>query len=288
MGYLFAILSSLFFSLYALPKKIAKLKPSLYVLFMGLSCFIISVIFYLLFGDGEKLFNRWLMVSFIGGCIWFIASSLFFFLIDKIGIARASEFKSLQGPIGSILILLFLSEFVSLNIYLLLLAIFFILLASLTLVINEEQKPKIKAKYIFLALLSSVLYGINGFLRKTVTLQGFIYTQQIFSSLGILVLAFCYHLVREKGINIIKEDRKKYFLAALSGFFYYFASYFMLMAYKNIEGSIAFMIIQLNSIWTCLIGIFVFKEINYKVYYKRLLLGLLFAFSGLTLLIMCQ
>ena len=288
MGYLFAILSSLFFTLYAIPKKIAKLKPRLYVLFMGLSCFIISVIFYLLFGADENLFNRWLIVSFIGGCIWFVASSLFFFLIDKIGVARSSEFKSLQGPIGSILILLRLSEFSSLNIYLLLLAIIFILLAALTLVINEEEKTKIKIKYIGLAILSALLYGFNGFVRKAVTLQGFIYTQQIFSSLGILAMAFFYILLKEKKINFIKNDGKKYLLASFSGLFYYFASYFMLLSYKNIEGSIAFTIIQLNSIWTCIIGIFVFKEINYKKYYKRLLLGLLFAFIGLILLIVSR
>lgn len=288
MGYLYAILSSLFFAFYALPKKKAKIKPYIYVLFMGVSCLILAVTLFLMFGKNEKVFDKWLLLSMVGGAVWFVASVLFFNSVDKIGVARSSEFKSLQGPIGSILMLTILSEYASLNIFLLLIAIVFIFLAALTLVIKEDNGTKIKLKNILLAVLAALFYAITGFVRKVVTLQGLVYIQQVYTSFGLLIASFTYILIKEKSIFIIKEKNKSYLYALLSGFFYYFASYFMLLSYEKIEGSIAFPIIQLNSIWATLIGIFIFKEINYKKYYKRLLLGLLFAVMGFTLLVICH
>lgn len=286
MGYLYAIVSSLFLTLYALPKKKSKLKPYTYVLFMGVSSFLLAIIFYLLFGINESLFNNWLIVSFIGGIVWFIASALFFYCVDKMGVARASEFKSLQGPIGSILILTILSEFVGLNIYLLLLAIVFMFLSAYTLVINDNKSKNISFTSIFWALISALMYGVSGFLRKVVTLEGFVYSQQIYTSLGIMLSALLYTIIKDK--KIILDSKNSCLLAYISGISHYLASFFMLISYKYIEGSIAFTIIQLNSIWTCLIGIFFFKEINYKKYYKRLLLGLLFAVIGIILLVTCS
>lgn len=286
MGYLYAIVSSLFLTLYALPKKKCKLKPYTYVLFMGISSFLLSIIFYFLFGTSESLFNNWLIVSFIGGIVWFVASALFFYSVDKLGVARASEFKSLQGPIGSILILTILSEFIGLNIYLLLFAIIFIFLSAYTLVINDDKSKKISFISILLAIISALMYGISGFLRKVVTLQGFVYSQQVYTSFGILLSAFLYTTIKDKKIRV--NDKKDHLLAMISGISHYLASFFMLVSYKYIEGSIAFTLIQLNSIWTCLIGIFLFKEIDYKKYYKRLLIGLLFAIIGIFLLVICE
>ena len=288
MGYLFAILSSFFLTLYALPKKKAKLKPYYYVLFMGISSFVLSIVFYLFFGINEELFSKWLVVSFLGGVIWFCASALFFYCVDKMGVARASEFKSLQGPIGSILILTILNEFVSLNIYLLLIAIVFIFMAALLLVVNEGEKKKITYINISLAIVSALLYGISGFIRKVVTLEGFVYSQQIYTSLGIMLSALIYTIIKDKKLYVNKSNIRNYLLASLSGVSHYLASFFMLLSYKYLEGSIAFVVIQLNCIWTVIIGVFLFKEIDYKKYYKRLLLGLLFALMGMTLLVFCE
>lgn len=287
MGYLYAFLASLFFTFYAIPKKRIGLKPNIYVLFMGISCFFISIIFYFIFGKNESIYDKYLLLSLIGGGIWYIASCLFFYSIDKIGLARSSEFKSLQGPIGSILMLTILSEYVSLNVYLLLLAIIFIFLASLTLVVNESNKPKIKFKYIIIALMAAFLYGLTGFIRKVVTIQGLVYIQQVYTSLGLVLISLIYLLIKKQRYLFRKEKIKSYTYASLSGMFYYFASFFMLLSYKKIEGSIALPIIQLNSIWSGIIGIVIFKEINCKKHYRRLLLGLLMGIIGIVLLVIC-
>ena len=288
MGYLYAILSSLFFAFYAVPKKRVKLKPNIYVFFMGISCFLVSLSLYLLFGLNEVVFDKWLLLSIGGGVIWFIASVLFFISVDKMGVARASEFKSLQGPIGSLLMLIILSEYISLNIYLLLLAIIFIFLSAMTLVIKDDSNYKMQLKSIITAVLAALFYGLTGFIRKVVTIQGFVYIQQVYTSIGLVLAAFIFLIIKDKKVILKKEEKRSYLLAMLSGLFYYFASYFMLLSYKKIEGSIAFPIIQLNSVWAGIIGVLIFKEIDYKKYYKRLLLGLLFAILGITLLVICN
>ena len=288
MGYLYAILSSLFFAFYAVPKKRVKLKPNIYVFFMGISCFLVSLSLYLLFGLNEVVFDKCLLWSIGGGVIWFIASVLFFISVDKMGVARASEFKSLQGPIGSLLMLIILSEYISLNIYLLLLAIIFIFLSAMTLVIKDDSNYKMQLKSIITAVLAALFYGLTGFIRKVVTIQGFVYIQQVYTSIGLVLAAFIFLIIKDKKVILKKEEKRSYLLAMLSGLFYYFASYFMLLSYKKIEGSIAFPIIQLNSVWAGIIGVLIFKEIDYKKYYKRLLLGLLFAILGITLLVICN
>lgn len=287
MGYLYALLSSLFFSLYALPKKKSNIRPHIYVMFMGLSSLVLSLLFFFMFGANEVLFDEQLLLSIIGGMIWFVASVLFFHSVDKIGVARASEFKSLQGPIGSLLMLIIFSEFIGLNIYLLLLAIIFIFSSACILVVKQNEKYKIRLKDVLVASSSALFYALTGVIRKIVTNEGFVYIQQVYTSIGLLTTSFIYCLIKEK--NIIKNSLKReVFCPFVSGLFYYFASFFMLLSYKNIEGSIAFPIIQLNSVWACIIGVFIFKEIDYKKYYIRIILGLLFAILGLCFLVICS
>ncbi len=238
------------------------------------------------FSFKESLFNKFLLVSFLGGVSWFVASTLFFVCVDKIGVARSTQFKSLQGPIGSIMILLILSEYSNLNVYLLMIAMFCILLSSFMLVIKDNDDKKINYKYILLILLSSLLYGFSGFIRKSVTRENIVYSQQIYSSLGIVLSALIYIFISKKKITK-KENIKKYSLALLSGLFYYFASFLMVLSYKYIEGSITFSLIQLNAVWAGIIGIFIFKEIDYKKHYIKLLLSLIFALTGIFLLLIC-
>jgi len=287
VGYFFALLSSVLFALYAVPKKFAKLRPVYYVLFMGICCLFVSTISYILFGGEENLFDKYLILSFVGGVSWFIASALFFYCVDKMGLAKSTQFKSLQGPFGSIMILLILSEYDNLNIYYLICASALILISSFMLTVKDEENKKIRIGYILLLILSALLYGFSGFLRKVATMQNLVHSQQIYSALGIVFGCLVHILIKDKKIELKKENRKNYSLSFLSGLFYYFASFFMLLSYKYIEGSVAFSIIQLNGLWAVFIGVFIFKEIDYKKYSKNLLLGLLFALSGIGLLFIC-
>lgn len=61
-----------------------------------------------------------------------------------------------------------------------------------------------------------------------------------------------------------KKLKKRIYYDILSIYLNNFASFFSTLAYKYIPGSIAFTIVQLNAVWTVLVGILIFKEIDFK------------------------
>jgi len=67
-----------------------------------------------------------------------------------------------------------------------------------------------------------------------------------------------------------------------------FASFFSTLAYKYILDSIAFTIVQLNAVWTVLVGILIFKEIDFKKNWARILTGIVFAITGVIMLLFAQ
>ena len=84
---------------------------------MGLGFFIVSIMMFiinkvLVDNPQETLLNPILILSALGGILWLIGSIFFLTAIDKVGLSRSNQWKNLQGPIGAILILIFLSEFI--------------------------------------------------------------------------------------------------------------------------------------------------------------------------------
>ncbi len=76
------------------------------------------------------------------------------------------------------------------------------------------------------------------------------------------------------------------FYQIISGTIYGFAAIFNVLAYIYLAGSIAFSIISLNSIWTILIGVFYFKEIDYKQNWLKILIGIILAALSIVCLVL--
>lgn len=74
IGYIFAIISSMFFTAYVIPKKISKQTPIKYSLFMGIGFFITSIIGFginkiTINNPSETLLNPILLLSGLGGIL---------------------------------------------------------------------------------------------------------------------------------------------------------------------------------------------------------------------------
>lgn len=294
MGYLFAIISSLFFTFYVVPKKISKQTPTKYSLFMGLGFFIISIIMYIInkifvYNPQETLLNPILILSGIGGILWLVGSVFFLTAIDKIGLSRSNQWKNLQGPIGAILTLVFLSEFIQTKVIYIILAIIFILISAMLFTIKNKDEKIIDKKGIIYAILSALFFGTNALIQKYATNNGLVYSQQVYFSGLVFISAFVYLLVKERNIKFLKDIKSKdNILGIIGGFIYFFASFFSTLAYKYIPGSIAFTIVQLNAVWTVLVGILIFKEIDFKNNWPRIILGILLAIVGVIMLLFAQ
>lgn len=217
------------------------------------------------------------MLIILRGISWFVASYLYLLSIDKIGISRSSQYKNLKGPIGVMLTLIFLSEFKVTNVFLVILAAFLTFISALLFTIKKDNK-QVNKKGIIYAVISSVLLGINALIQKYVTNCGFVYTQALYQSITILLTSYLYIIVTEKNINNLRSITfKNKILSFIGGLGYYFATYFNTLSYKYLPASIAFTIVNMSGIWSVLIGILIFKEINFKENYKRILIGILFS-----------
>ena len=294
MGYLFAIISSLFFTAYVVPKKLSKQTPIKYSMFMGLGFFIISLIMFyinkiLVYNPKETLLNPILLLSALGGVLWLLGSVLFLTAIDKIGLSRSNQWKNLQGPIGAILTLTFLSEFMQTKIIYIILAIISILMSAMLFTIKNSKEKIVDKKGIIYAILSALFFGINALIQKYATNNGLVYSQQVYFAGLVFISSIVYLLVTEKNISVLKNINKKdNILGIVGGCTYFFASFFSTLAYKYIPGSIAFTIVQLNAVWTVLVGIIIFKEIDFKKHWLRIILGILLAIIGVIMLLLAQ
>ncbi len=293
-GYICALISSLFFTAYVIPKKLSKQTPIKYSLFMGLGFFIVSIIMFIINkitvnNSLENLANPILLLSALGGILWLIGSVFFLSAIDKIGLSRSNQWKNLQGPVGAILTLTFLSEFMQTKVVYIILAVIFILLSAMLFTIRKREEQILDKKGIIWAILSAIFFGINALIQKFATNNGLIYAQQVYFSASVFISALVYIWFKEKSIIFMKDIKSKQnILGIIGGITYYFASFFSTLAYKYIPGSIAFTIVQLNAVWTVLVGILMFKEIDFKKNWLRILTGMVFAIIGVIMLLFAQ
>ena len=170
LGYVFAVVSSIFSAIYVVPKKLSKQKPITYAMIMGVGYFAASVIGFALLSAfhyiDEPLFFPHAAVACINGVLWTIASVSVLSAIDRIGLAKSNQWKSLQGPIGAFLMMAFLSEFLTTKVTFIVLAIVFIVLAAMMFSTREKNDTPVDKLGILYALVAALFYGIWAIVGK--------------------------------------------------------------------------------------------------------------------------
>lgn len=292
VGYVLAFISSLFFTLYVVPRKFSQVPPLIFSFLMSVSFLIGSVVLYCLqpFLRFHETWSFDLFYSVIAGVIW--AASFVFFVrsIDQIGLSRSNQWKNLQGPIGVFLSLIFLGEWILTNPFLAGLAGIAIFLSAVCFTnTTQNLDKKVTLSSIYYALISGIGFGVVTVLNKYVTTHVGVYSQQVVWSLSIAVSLLVYILYsKDLPQKLFHVSLKEFTLGMIAGVFYLGASFFMLQSYTFIPASISFTIIQLNAVWTISIGILFFKEIDIRKYYKKVLLGLFFTIIGVALLVFAR
>lgn len=290
-GYVLALISSIFFGLYAVPRKLTKIDPVLFSFLMSLGFFVGSVLLYIAqpILKFHETINITLLWSLLAGVIWATSFTLFVGSIDKIGLSRANQWKNLQGPVGVILTLIVLSEYQTTNPFVAVLAGLAIFISAVFFSATlKDHDRKIKMSGIWFSVLAGIGFGTVTLFNKYVTTTVGIYSQQVVWSFGIAFSLYIYILLSKRQQDIAKITRKDLKLGLLAGFLYLGASFFILASYKYIDAAIGFTIVQLSSLWTIGIGIFLFKEIDAKKYQKEILLGVLFTIIGIVLLVFAK
>ena len=237
----------------------------------------------------EPLFFAHAIVACINGIVWTIASVFVLISIDRIGLAKSNQWKSLQGPIGAFLMMMFFSEFLTTKFIFVIIAIVFITLAAMMFSTKEKDNACVDKRGIVYALIAALFYGLSAYLSKFLTNEGTRFSQQIYQSLFVFISAATFTLIKYRSLNIHVPNTKKEIVLPLVGGILFFANWsFTLVAYSYLEGSIVVMLHQLNAIWLFLLGVFAFKEIDFKEHWLRLVIGLVFSIIGLFMLILAK
>lgn len=290
MGYLLAFISSVFFSFYVIPRKLSNIPALTFSLLVGVGFFVASTLMYFTQSVNglEEVWSWQLVWSVLAGIFWALGLVCFTKAIDIIGLARSNQWKNFQGPIGVLLSLLVLSEYTDANPFFAILA-GLVIFASATAfnIVDSKHDQQSNQKGIRLALLSGLAFGSVTVINKYVTTEAGVYTQQVVWSAAIMTSVLMAMIFKKDIVEQFRRvDGKNALLGLLAGALYLGASFFMLESYKYIPASIGFTVIQLNAVWTILIGILIFKEINFKKHNKRITVGLVAAILGVLLLVL--
>ena len=291
IGYILALVSSIFFGLYVVPRKLSKLEPVHFSLLMSLGFFVGSLVLYLLqpLLQFQETISPALLWSLLAGLIWAMSFLLLIYSIDQIGLSRSNQWKNLQGPVGVILSLVILAEYSTTNAFFAVLAGVAIFVSALFFSATTPETGKANSRGILLAILAGVGFGIVTVINKYVTDNVGVYSQQVVWSFGV-VLALVFYAFLKNNLPTLKTEitKREVVLGILAGLLYLGASFFMLQSYKYIDASVGFTIIQLNALWTIAIGIFIFNEVNLKQHRSKVWWGILFAIVGVILLLFTQ
>ena len=282
-GYILALITSLLFSIYLLPRKFASQSPAVYAIFFSAG-FLSASLLYWIVSDFASLMDPALIISCATGVIYTVGLITFTKSIDSIGLTQSNQWKNLQGPTGAALGLWLLTEASQANALFVISAAAFIFISAVLLTVKDETPKKLKLTGVLLALTAAISFGVCAYLQKMVMNIGVpVSAQLVCTSTFMLITSVIYCVLALKNQNYNITNRNN-ILGAFAGSMYFAAALCMLLSFELLPVSIAFPIVQLNAVWTISIGIIVFKEVSFKKHWQRISLGLVFAVLGVVCL----
>ena len=121
-------------------------------MWMGIAYFIgtmilVVILWGLRIEEPENLLNPWHLLTVLRGFIWLLGMAAYNLAIDKIGLTRFNQWKNVQGPVGSFLILFVLADVVGIKILWLVLGMAVMFASALMFQITtDEEKENFTAR----------------------------------------------------------------------------------------------------------------------------------------------
>jgi len=316
LGFIFSIIVSILFAAYAIPRKYSKQNVILYTMWMGIAYFIgtimgISIIWGFGIEEPEDLLNPWHLLTVLRGFIWVLGMAAYNLAIDKIGITRFNQWKNIQGPVGSFLIMFIVADmFVWIKAVYLILGMIVMFISAVMFQVKSDDESRVvfatnhtnrhelliskedtKSGIVF-ALFAGVCFGVTALLNSIVSSPAivgdkFTFTQLLYHSASLIIFSVIVYMImgnkadgsltaKQRFKDILKVN-KTILLPFISGIMFLAATLLTIYSYRMIDNAVAWSITQLNVFWTAIIGIFILKEVNYKQHWLRLSAGVLMA-----------
>ncbi len=276
-----AFLASIGFATWNLPRKYClHIKQETYNRYYWIWLFIVWILFLLIFWHENITNIKYILYWLLSGFFIALWSYIFFISIDKNGFTLANSIKNVQPIFGYLWWGIILGEFSSTNPYFLL--IWTLIIWAMWLLIYHSSFEEFieHKKTIFYPILAWLILSLWVMLRKFVwDISIICITQWIAFFLFFYIL----NILKHKDYSF-KIDRKWIKMWTIAAIIVWPTVISMFYAYKMIDFTVAYVIVNLSTIWIILIWIFITKELNFKKYKKRLFFVLLLAIIAIIFL----
>lgn len=287
LGFIFGILSALFFAFYMVPQKLVRQNTPTFLWWMSLGVLITSLIPYIVVGC--PLHADWPQrgMAILCGIIWGLGTMSFAAGIARIGLAQATPIKNTTGVLGTLVGLIAFAEWKTTEPISCLLGSVAIVLAAILIGATGREDTTRRSSFtgVLFALGAAVCYASYLYpLKQVVTAIGY-WEFAPWMAIGILFTACGAVLLTRGSLHETFTQRPNAVLGAMLGGASWTIALFCLAAsmdYANL--AIAWSLAQLNTVPAVFIGMYLFGEVHWGMHWRKITLGLLVAIVGTLLL----
>ncbi|MHB9133599.1 MAG: GRP family sugar transporter [Armatimonadota bacterium] len=291
IGFILGILSAVFFALYMVPQKLARVDHTTFLWTMGMGVLITAFVPYALHGFPAHSTLQEKGLAIMCGVIWGIGTLSLAASIQRIGLALATPIKNTTGVLGTLVGLVFLGEWKTTDPWFCLAGSMLIVLSAV--VIGTTGKAEIPRRStlagIGLALVSACCYASYLYpLKLVVTSVGY-WEFAPWMAAGIMVTATGAVLLRRGGVSqLCSYPLRAYGLSLLGGASWTIALFCLIISMTMVDLSVAWSLAQLNTLPAVFLGIMLFHEVDFRSQWGKVIMGLIAAAAGTILLGMAK
>lgn len=285
LGFIFGILSALFFACYMVPQKLVRQQTPTYLWWMSLGVLVTALIPFAMLGFPMHADWPARGTALLCGIVWALGTLSFAAAIARIGLAQATPIKNTTGVLGTLVGLVVLSEWRTTDPILCLLGSVAIVGSAIVIGAATPSTPRpTSAIGVCYALGAAVCYASYLYPMKRVLQQVSYVEFTLWMAAGILLMSTVNVLVTRHLRDVLAQPPRAALLAMLGGVSWALAL-FCLAAGLNYAGlAIAWSLAQLNTVPAVFIGMFAFHEVRWASQWPKITLGLVAAVAGTLLL----
>jgi glucose uptake protein GlcU len=291
LGFIFGLLSAVFFALYMVPQKITRVNTTAYIWVMSLGVLAGAVGCWAV--AGFPSFGTWgsRIDGLLCGVGWALGTTFFSAAIRRIGLSLATPIKNTTAVLGTLVGLVVLQEWRTTDPQLSALGSLLIVAAAILIGYTGDADVPLKQtwKGILYALAAALAYAsyLVPLKRALATIGYWAFTPWM--ALGITVTATVVLLAQPGGLRSLNAWSLRSHSLSLLGGLAWVTAFLCLAASINLSGlAIAWPLSNLNTLPAVALGLLVFREVDMRKQWPKLLIGLGAALVGTVLLGMAR
>ncbi|HID95903.1 MAG TPA: hypothetical protein EYP53_07600 [Candidatus Latescibacteria bacterium] len=290
LGLSYGFLSMLLFGLYMVPRKLSDASPHSHLLSMCVGVLVTTISLKLVLDRSWTAGSAEIALSYVCGLLWALGTFCFIASVRWMGLSRATPVKNTTAVLGTGIGMLFFDEYkttdpLTATAGSILIAGTAVLLARTSYNTGDNHSSSTSLGVIF-GLLAAGSYASYTIPFKMVMLRGVSLEELIvFMGQGCLLGVLILSLPQRRRISEwLRETSRNQILGLLGGIIWALAVTALARSIKMVGVAVAWPLSNLNTVVAVAVGIVFFKEINYPVHKKEILLGMATATAGSVLL----